>query len=136
MDELDVANMKKLLLLGLILGGGAILAVLVLSVPIRFRLESDSPDGKARVVGLRFKGSKPHALDGTLRLFVFCDQLEARQQTRIPWGRDLKIAWKRGPKPEVFVVARNGHPQIEFQIRPSGIECIMGRELLAPDPYQ
>ena len=128
--------MKKPLLLGLIVGGGAILAVVVLSGSPRFRLESNSPGGNARVVGLRFHGSKPHALDGTLRLFVYRDQLETSQQTRIPWGRDLKIAWRGGSEPEAFVVERNGHPQMEFQIRQSGIECSMGRELLAPDPYK
>jgi hypothetical protein len=128
--------MKKPLLLGLIVGGGAILAGVMLSVPLRFTLESTSPSGNARVVGLRFQGSKPHVLDGTLRLFVYRDELETRQQTRIPWGRDLKIAWKRGSEPEAFVVERNGHPQMEFQIRQSGIECSMGRELLAPDPYK
>jgi hypothetical protein len=127
--------MKKTLPISLILGGVGIVAVAVLTIPLRFRLESESPSGKARVVGLQFQGSNPNALDGTLRLFVYYDQMEARQQTRVPWGRDLKIVWKKVPDPETFVVEKDGRPDLEFQIHASGIECIKGGEKLAGDPY-
>lgn len=128
--------MKKTLLIGLVVGGLVILVAGLLTMPTRFRLESESPSGKARVVGLRFQGSKPNALDGTLRLFVYGDQAEATQQTTLPWGRDLKLVWKEGPSPEAFVVEKNGHPNLEFQIHPTGIECIKGGEYLAADPYK
>lgn len=95
-----------------------------------------SPSGDARVVGLRFQGSNPNALDGTLRLFVYRDEVDMRQQTTIPWSRDLRITWKEGSGAEVFVVEEDGHPQLEFQIHPSGIECSKGREFLAADPYE
>ena len=130
------AEMKKALLVGLVLGGVVIVAVALLTRPLRFRLESQSPSGKARVVGLRFQGSNPNALDGTLRLFVYCDQTETRQQTTVPWGRDLKIVWKNDPDPETFVVEKNGRPNLEFQIHASGIECIKGGGYLAADPYK
>lgn len=128
--------MKKALLVGLVVGGGAILAIALLSKPLRFRLESNSPSGTARVVGLRFQGSKPTAMDGTLRLFVYSDQTELKQQTKIPWGRDLKISWTKGSGPEAFVVEKNGNPRLEFQIHSTGIECIKGEEFLAADPYK
>ena len=113
-----------------------ILAVGLLTRPLRFRLESTSPSGKARVVGLRFQGSKPNALDGTLRLLVYFDQTEARQQTTVPWGKDLNIVWRNSPDAETFAVEKHGQPNLEFQIRPSGIECVKGREYLAADPYK
>ena len=130
--------MKKtlLILIGIVLGGVVIVAVALLTMPLRFRLESESPSGKARVVGLRFQGSNPNALDGTLRLFVDCDEMGARQQTTVPWDRDLRIVWKNDPDPETFVVEKNGHPHLEFQIHASGIECIKGGEYLAADPYK
>lgn len=128
--------MKKTLLIGLVLGGFVIVAVALLMMPLRFRLESESLSGKARVVGLQFQGSNPNALDGTLRLFVYCDQMETRQQTTVPWGRDLKIVWKNDPAAETFVVEKNGCPNLEFQIQASGIECIKGGEYLAADPYK
>jgi hypothetical protein len=128
--------MKKALLVGLVVGGAVILAVALLSKPLRFRLESNSPSGTARVVGLRFQGTKPTALDGTLRLFVYRDQTEIKQQTKIPWDRDLKILWKKGSGPESFVVEKNDNPLLELQIHSSGIECIKGEEFLAADPYK
>lgn len=128
--------MKRTLPIGLVLGGVGIVAATLLTRPLRFRLESESPSGKARVVGLRFHGRNPNALDGTLRLFVYGEQTETRQQTTVPWGRDLEIVWKKVPDPETFVVERNGRPNLEFQIHASGIECIQGGEYLAADPYK
>lgn len=123
-------------MIGLVVGVGVLSAVVLDGLPGRFRLESMSPSGDARVVGLRFQGSSPNALDGTLRLFVYRDEMDTRQQTTIPWSRDLRITWKEGSGAEAFVVEQNGHPQLEFQIHPSGIECSRGRELLAADPYE
>jgi hypothetical protein len=128
--------MKKTLLIGLVLGGVVIVIVALLSMPLRFRLVSTSPSGKARVVGLRFQGRKPNALDGTLRLSVYCNQTETKHQTTVLWGRDIKIVWKKDSEPETFVVEKNGYPNLEFQIHATGIECIKGREYLAADPYR
>ena len=126
--------MKKMLVTCLVVVA-AIPAVFLLKGPLRFQLHSKSPSGDARVVGLRFQGRESTVLDGKLRLFVYHDQMETRQQTMIPWSRDLRIVWRKGSVPEAFVVEEDGIPQLEFQLHPSGIECSKGREFLAADPY-
>lgn len=128
--------MKRTLIIVVPLLAAAIVAVVVLSLPVRFRLQSVSPSGNSHVVGLQFKGQNTHALDGTLRLFVFHDQTESKQQTSIPWGRDLAIKWRESKQDEVFMVEKKGRTVIEFQINGSKLTCTKGTENLADDPYK
>jgi len=74
-------------------------------------------------------------LDGTLRLFVTHHQKETRQQTSIPWGRDLAIRWQESPPGEAFVVEKGGRALIGFKVVDSGLKCTLGAENLADDPY-
>lgn len=101
----------------------------------RFRLESKSPSGNSKVVGLRFQGQKPHPLDGTLRLFVTHHQKETRQQTSIPWEKDVAIRWQENSQGEAFVVEKSGRALIGFKVDDSGLKCTLGAENLADDPY-
>ena len=128
--------MKKGLLILLPILAIAVVIGAVLLLPARFRLESGSPSGDSYVRGLRFKGQTPHAMDGTLRLFVSHKQSEMKQQTSIPWGRGLAIEWKESQNGDVFVVEKNGRDLVEFHIDGSALQCTKGTEHLAPDPYE
>jgi len=129
--------MKRALLIVVAVLVSAIVAVFVLGFPGRFRLQSVSPSGNSHVVGLRFQGRNTHELDGTLRLFVVShDQIESKQQTSIPWGRDLAIKWRESKQGEIFVVEKKGRAVIEFQIDSSQLTCTKGAENLADDPYK
>ncbi|WP_035613925.1 hypothetical protein [Haloferula sp. BvORR071] len=111
--------------------------VVLFCVPIRFRVEAWSPSGRTLAYGLCYEGSEAPALDGCLRLLVQQDEgMDARQQTSIPWERDLKIGWKTGHEEEVFVVEKGGRALMEFQLGSDGLKCIKGKELLADDPYR
>ncbi len=128
-------SMKKTLLIGLSLGLVVTVALAVLGIPMRFNLQSTSPSG-TYVTGLRFQARKPHALDGTLRLFVYHDDTEIKQQTSIPWGRDLAIQWKANDHGEIFVVEKGSVSMAEFQVAGSELKCIKGEKYLAADPYR
>jgi len=133
--------MKRAILSTVILGVLAVLAYALLSSLGRFRLESSSPSGEVGVLGLRFQGSKPHALDGTLRLFVW-DVGDASRvwktkiQTKIEWGRDLDIEWIATAPSETFAIKREGRNLMEFRIADENVTCIAGMELIASDPYK
>lgn len=114
----------------------AILGCAVLALPVRFRLESSSPSGNSQVRGLRFQGQSAHALNDTLRLFVSHNQTDSRQQTIIPWGRDLAIKWNEVEPVDTFVVEKDGRDLVEFQIAGSVLTCTKGVEYLAKDPYE
>lgn len=62
-------------------------------------------------------------------------QKETRQQTSIPWGRDLAIRWQESPPGEAFVVEKGGRALIGFKVVDSGLKCTLGAENLADDPY-
>lgn len=56
------------------------------------------PHGKRGIIRLIFKGSRPHPLDGTLRLY-WHDREDAPdyfQQTNIPVDRDIELKWNSG----------------------------------------
>jgi hypothetical protein len=122
----------------IILSGLATAVVIgaALQLPARFRLESASPSGGSYVRGLKFQGRDAHAMDGMLRLFVSHDHSEFKQQTSIPWGRNLAIEWNESRDGDVFVVEKDGHDLIEFHILGSAFQCTKGSEYLAPDPYE
>lgn len=128
--------MKKSLLLVFAVAATIILSAGLISFPTRFRLQSNSPSGRIQVEGLRYEGRNFHALDGTLRLFVSHDGSELKQQTSIPWGRDLKIRWEAGNGGEAFVVEKNRRALMKFEVRNSNLKCIKGEEFLAEDPYR
>ncbi len=71
-----------------------------------------------------------------LRLFVSHDQSEMKQQTSIPFGRDLAIEWKESPAGDAFVIEKDGRDLMEIHINGSVLECTKGAEYLAPDPYE
>jgi len=126
---------KKLLIIAPLLVAGIVL-FFIGGLPIRFKLESTSPSGKSHVTGLRFEGKNTHALDGTLRLFVFVNKKESRLHTSIPFERDLAIKWKENSQNEAFAIEKKGHAIIEFEINGSDLKCTKGVENLVDDPFK
>ncbi len=117
--------------------GVVALAAMIVFMPGRFRLESVSPDKHYRVIGLPFKGSEPHPLDGALRLSIYRDGSELKkQQTSLPFGRDLKIVWKQPPAPgiDVFKIEKDEVTLMTFQVLDQGLRCLGGSDYLEPDP--
>jgi hypothetical protein len=130
--------MKKILPMALTFVAIAVVAVVAavaFGPSIRFRLQSTSPSGRLQVTGQQFKGQIPHALDGTLRLIVSNDRTDMKQQTSIPWNRNLAIKWVGNEETNTFVVTKNGSALIEFQVLDPDLRCVSGNEHLAADPY-
>lgn len=121
----------------IMLGVAAVILAAILILPARFRLHAVSPDHNLRVEGLCFKGSKPHRLDGTLRLIIYRDgSVERKIQTTIPWSRELGIGWIDAPRSEGFAVRRAGVTLLIVSVKGGGITCLEGQRLLADDPYE
>jgi len=127
--------MKKALLIAAPILAVGILAFAIFLVPLRFKLQSTSPSGKARVIGLRFQGSEPHPLDGTLRVFASHEGTQRTQQTSTLWGRDLSIEWRDVERGERFAITKHGAALGEFNIVGTGLKCVRGEKYLAADPY-
>ncbi|MCF6311238.1 MAG: hypothetical protein L3J39_02195 [Verrucomicrobiales bacterium] len=132
--------MKRSILFTVIVGALLVLVYSWMFIPGRFRLRSSSPSGEANVFGLAFRGSKPHVLDGKLRLFVrdkedMSGVWTTKIQTNIEWGRDLNIVWKKAGALETFAIKKSDEEMLEFMITDDGVKCTSGRKFLAPDPY-
>lgn len=128
--------MKRALLIALPILAITIGAVGIFLFPARLRLASTSPSGKSHVSGLRFQGQSANPLDGTLRLIVTHNQAQIKQQTILPWGRDLAIQWRTSNEDDIFTVEKEGCAVIELQIHGCELKCTKGNEYLADDPYE
>ena len=96
-----------------------------------------SPDGKVSISSTCFQGSKPHPLDGTLRLIVFTNGFVTRKiQTSIPYSRGLSIKWIEEPPSHFFVVKKRNRLMMKFLVDENGPRCIEGMGFLADDPYE
>lgn len=96
-----------------------------------------SSDRKVRITGTCFRGSKPHPLDGTLRLVVVSDGLNSKQiQTSIPFSSRLSIKWIEEPPLRFFVVKRRNQLLMKFLVDDTGARCIEGMSFIAENPYQ
>ena len=123
--------MKKVAIAAVITLAVFSLAYALFFMPTRFRLESTSPSGSIVVRGLRFQGSQPHDLDGTLRLYIG----DYKQQTTIQWSDQLAIAWTTDTLVETFEVRESDEMLMRWRIEDGHVLCVEGESYLAPDPY-
>lgn len=107
------------------------LAYALFFMPTRFRLESISPSGAIVVRGLRFEGTQPNDLDGTLRLYIG----DYKRQTTIPWSDRLAITWTSDTLVEAFEVRERDSVLMLWRIEDGHVSCVEGNSYLASDPY-
>jgi hypothetical protein len=111
---------------------------------IMFNLESASPVNGRVVRGLAFKGSSPHPLDGTLRLYIGSlvdpkdDAFQGlhKRQTDIRFDRSLNILWAGKEAPDTFSIRSKDTVLMTWRVENDEPLCLFGKERLAPDPYK
>ena len=108
-----------------------LLAYALFFMPTRFRLESTSPSGAIVVRGLRFQGTRPNDLDGTLRLYIG----DYKHQTTIPWSDHLAITWTTDTLVETFEVRERDDMLMRWRIEDGHVSCVEGECYLVSDPY-
>ena len=99
--------------------------------PTMFRLKSLSPSGGIAVRGLPYKGSRPDAMDGNLRLFIGSE----KRQTDIPFSRKLHINWNKDGAFECFSILSDQSVLMTWRIEPDNLVCIYGSQHLAVTPH-
>lgn len=84
-----------------------------------------------------FKGSKPHPLDGKLRIYLSVDDQTHTDihQTSLAATPTTKMEWIPGATPPSFRVVDSQGTRMVWQVEGGKAVCVQGQEFLAPDPY-
>ena len=133
------APVKKLLFIflciGLVVGVGGVVAVVSLSK--NDHLRADAPSGEMMALGLPFKGSSPHPLDGKLRVFLMdhSQTFMDKHQTSLPVTLQMRLEWVTDATVPTFCIRDQEGTRMVWRVEGQTAVCVQGQEVLAPDPY-